>query len=101
MKKVTLLFIFMLFSTFGWAQAATTNSGYAACLSKQYLDDFISFANAKDTDSIQAYIDSQKCISLKAGLRVTLVDTSGLLSSKVQFAFKGLKLWTVREALNF
>lgn len=90
----------LLLANLAWSQAATTNSGYMACTSETYLDDFISFINAGDKASMSAYISSNKCVSLKSGLKITVVDSSGFLGSKVQFVYSGAKFWTVMEAIN-
>jgi hypothetical protein len=77
--------------------AAVTVSGYPACSTEQQLDDFISFVIAKDTDSMQAYLDSKKCVRLKDGVRVTILKYG---SSVHRFAYKGVKLWAVSDALK-
>src|SRR5688572_16512815 len=77
--------------------AATTVDGYAACLSEELLDDLLAYFAAKDLDSAQAYLDDRKCIVLKGGLRVTITD-AGL--TKHEFAYMGVKLYTLREGLK-
>lgn len=76
---------------------AVTQDGYIACQTEEWLDDFLDFLTANDKASAQAYLDANRCISIKGGLQVTIVDV-GL--TKHQFAFRGVKLWTVREALK-
>ena len=65
------------------------------------MDDVISFIVAKDMDSFQAYLDSKKCIVLKKGLKVTITESPGVFGGTAGFVFKGIKLWTVREAFNY
>lgn len=81
-----------------WAQlAATTVEGYVACLTEEWLDDIVSFSVAKDHGSIQAYLDQDKCVILRGGLRVTITDAG---FTKHEFSYMGLKLYTVREGLK-
>jgi len=101
MRKVIVTVFVILLSGHAYAMSGTTKSGYAACVSEEYLDDFISFAVAKDYGSIQAYLDTQKCIELKQGLRVTVTDSPGMFGGKTGFVIKGIKLWTVREGLQY
>lgn len=77
--------------------AAVTASGYPACSTERLLDDFMSFVVANDTDSMQAYLDSKKCIRLKGGVRVTILKYG---PSVHRFAYQGVKLWAMSEALK-
>lgn len=79
------------------AQAAVTKDGYFACLTEQYLDDVLSFAAAKDLRNIDAYIQQRKCVIMKGDLKVTIVNWGFTVH---QFAFEGIKLWTVSEGLK-
>lgn len=77
--------------------AATTVEGYAACLSEAWLDDLLAYFAAKDNASAQAYLDQKKCVVLKGGLRVTITDAG---FTKHEFAYMGVKLYTLREGLK-
>jgi len=101
MKQIILAIVLGFLSTQAYALSGTTKGGHTACLKKQWLDDVISFVVAKDMDSFQAYLDSKKCIVLKEGLRVTVTDSPGMFGGTAGFVFKGIKLWTVREALEY
>src|SRR5688572_5636303 len=74
------------------AQAATTVADYPACLTKEWLDDFQSFALAKDMASADAYVRDKKCIVVRGGLQVTITDL-GVIKS--EFAYNGFKFWTL------
>ncbi len=101
MKEIVIAIFLSLLAGQGYAMSATTKGGYAACVSEEYLDDFVSFAVAKDYGSIQSYLDTQKCIELKQGMRVTVTDSPGMFGGKVGFVINGIKLWTVREGLKY
>lgn len=76
-----------------------TVDGYPACVSKKYIDDFVTYSTDKDLKAMQSLLDTGVCISMKAGLTVYLVDTSwGLVS----FRMKGDTnvFWTVREGIK-
>lgn len=92
-----LLWLALLLPTLASAQSAMTTKGTLACASKQWLDDAMDFAIAKDMDSLQAYISGGRCIILKEGLRVTITD-AGFLTH--EFVVQGIKLYTPRENLR-
>ena len=76
-----------------------TVDGYPACVSKKYIDDFVSYSTAKDYDAMQLLLDAGVCVAMKSGLTVYRVDSSwGLVS----FTMKGdvTVFWTVREGLE-
>lgn len=97
MRLLLLGIALMAISTPAMAQQRITQSGHVACLTEEWLDDIVTFSVAKDLDSIQAYLDSQKCIPLKGGLKVTVVDAGFVIH---QIAYKGVKLWVNREAVR-
>jgi hypothetical protein len=78
----------------------TTKDGYPACLTKEWLDDLIVFVAADDVKSINAYISMKRCVVLKGGIKVTVTDSSGLIGTQTQFAYMGIKFWTLREGLT-
>jgi hypothetical protein len=97
MKKTFLFIAIALMSANAFAQSATTKANYFACTTEEYLDDIMSFLIAKDMDSADAYINSNKCVILKAGLKTSITDGGWTRS---QFSFRGLKMWTVNEAFK-
>lgn len=83
------------------ASAATTNSGYPACLKKEWLDDLVQFSISKDNNSWKAYMNSGKCLMMKGGLKVTVTESPGVFGGTTGFIFEGTKAWTLREAINY
>ena len=81
--------------------ASTTKAGHIACTSKENLDLLIRASNAKDSGTVEAFFRNQRCIFLKGGLTVTVVDWPGLFGGTTSFLVNGFKLWTVREAINY
>jgi len=75
----------------------TTNGGHIACLSKEWLDDMLSFVAQSDRASFDAYVQTNKCLVLKDGLKVT-VTSRGLLTT--EFVYEGLKFYAPSEAVN-
>ncbi len=96
--RTLFLSLLMLVSSSAFALSGTTKDGYIACRTEEHLNDIMSFVAAKDTASVEAYRSSNKCIILKGGLKVTVLDTTW--TGKLQFAFQGLKMWTVMEAVD-
>ena len=72
-----------------------------ACLKEEWLDDVVKFVIAEDRKSLQAYLDTQKCVALKPDLEVTVIEYPGMFGTRTEFAFRGIKFWTVREALKY
>ena len=98
MKKLIAIGVAVLLSANANAQSATTNENYIACTSKQYFDDMMAFVGAGDTASFEVYRAANKCLILKAGMTVTVIDRT--LFSGTVIAYKGVKLWTVNEAIT-
>jgi len=78
----------------------TTKGGNVYCTTKMGLDDITQFITANDNDSVNQYLQTGRCVALKEGLKVTIMDTSGSPVSKVQIAYKGVKMWTYAEAVQ-
>ena len=49
---------------------------------------------------INEYLKTLRCFELKEGLGITFDSLSGGLPAEVPLAFRGVKLWTVKEALK-
>jgi len=99
--KLILVLPFLFVLSLAHAMSGITTGGHAVCLKKEWLDDVTSFVVAKDIDSFQAYLDSNKCIILKKGLRVTITESPGMFGGTAGFVFKGIKMWTYREGLEY
>lgn len=101
MKRVTCLLLAGLFSSQALAMQATTKENHFACLKEEWLDDMVKFVVAKDLASAQAYIKAKRCLVTKGGEPVTVTDGPGAFGSQATYIYKGVKLWTTREALNY
>lgn len=99
-KLAMMVIMFLFFASTALAMQGTTQQDYIACFAKSDLDDVISFVSAKDLASIDAYRRQNKCIMLKEGLTVTVTKSPGMFGGYVEFVYRGIKLWTVREALK-
>jgi len=93
---VALLFT-ILFAARADAAPAVTREGYVACVTEEYLDDFLKYLAADDKYSYMALLERNQCIMLKKGLRVTITDAG---FTRHEFSYRGVKLWTVAEALK-
>ncbi len=94
---LTTLLVLALLPAVASAATAVTVAGNIACLSEGELDDAITYAVNKDTASLQSLLDRGRCLILKGGLRVTVTDAG---FTKHEFAYRGIKLWTVAEGLR-
>jgi hypothetical protein len=100
-KSIALATIALLFPALVAGQAATTNDGYTVCRSKQWIDDVNSFVAARDRGSFRAYFDTNKCVVVREGLKITVVDVIGFLGTQVEFIFNGVRFWAPTEAIKF
>ena len=100
MQKLIFILIFGLITGQVYAFSATIRGDAAVCLKKEWAKDMVSFANAKDIDSFQAYFETAKCTVLKKGVRVTVTEPPGMFGGIAGFVLKGVKFWTVREELE-
>jgi len=78
-----------------------TRGGQPACLSKTWYEDLVKFTSAKDFKSFEAYISQKRCILLKEGLEVTMMEWPGMFGGSLSFAYNGIKFWAPREAISF
>jgi hypothetical protein len=100
MKKVVLsLIAAAALST--TVQAASLKGGYGACVSKDLFDQFISASVEKDERAFQ-YLLKNGCIVTKAGIEVSVLDTTWTGTAKVR-AYVGdsaIILWTNTENIQ-
>jgi len=92
--------LFIFFSAPAHAMWANTVENSVACLSKEDLNDMIQFAASKDQQSFTAYIETGRCIIIRGGLKVIVVDSPGMFGNETRFVFNGVKMWTTRSGLR-
>lgn len=78
-----------------------TSGNYPACRSDEWLSDLTAFVGSGDRDSFARYIEMDRCVVLREGLRATIIDGPGVFGSRVTFVVNGIKLWAPREALIY
>lgn len=98
MDKV--IFAAALLAASASAMSAETVDGKIACMTQAWFDDFQKFATAGDMASVQAYLDSNKCLQMKGGLKVTVIEYPGMLSGQWVVAHKGQKFVAQREGIS-
>lgn len=102
MKKILCLIIgtILLLPGQAFAVRATTVGDSVACLSKESRQEMQQFVISKDKDSFTAYINSGKCIIMKDGIDVTVIDMPGMFGGITSFIYQGIKFWTTRNGLR-
>jgi len=102
MKKIVCLLIgtILLLPGQAFAIRATTTKDGIACLSKESLQEMQQFVISKDRESFDAYIQSRKCIIMKDGIDVTVIDMPGMFGGITSFIYKGIKFWTTRSGVK-
>ena len=101
MKKLIISLALLLLSSQSLALSGVTREGYVACKSITWLHEVLDFQRRNDTASIQAYLNSRKCITLNKGRRVAITESPGIYGTKTGFALNGVKYWTLKEALDY
>lgn len=79
---------------------ATTSNSSIACFTESALNDMTKFTVAGDRASFDAYVTQGKCIVMKGGVDVTVMEYPGLLGGTTGFVYRGVKMWTTREGLT-
>jgi hypothetical protein len=99
-KLMTMIVIIALLPSAAMAMRATTDANAIGCLTKSALEEMVKFTASGDRESFSAYIAQGKCIVLKSGLDVTVVESPGMFGGIAGFVYRGIKMWTTREALT-
>ena len=101
MKKIIYSIVLLLISTQSIAFSGVSTGGHTACFKKSWYKEAVSFVVAGDMDSFESYFDTKKCLSLKEGIKVTITESPGIFGGTTGFVFRGVKLWTAREAFEY
>ena len=80
--------------------SAETIERHFACLTEEWLNDMYAFVAAEDWASVQAYLDSEKCLPMMGGLAVTVTQVRPVSGYREFSLQEGLKFWTIREGLS-
>jgi len=100
MKKA-ILFAAALIISFGTQAASLKDGGYVGCVTEDYLDQFISAAVARDNNAMQFLMTQYKCVPLRSGFEISILDTGFTVSQiRVYAGGSAVELWTVNEAIN-
>ena len=92
--------LLLALSTQAYALTGVTKDGYMFCMSEGFLEDLTSFMADNDDENIRDYVDDKSCAYLKGGLIVTIVKSSGFFDTRVELEYKGVRIWTFREAIK-
>jgi hypothetical protein len=101
MRKLPAIILFLLIAVPTYAMPATSKGGHPACLKEEWINDMRSFVVANDLTSFEAYVNSKKRLILKKGLQVTVTESPGMFGSTATFVYRGIKFWTMKDALNY
>lgn len=81
--------------------AATTKGGYPICFQKEWLNDLIHFLAQNDRSNYDSYMKTEKCLVSKNGIRVAITEWPGIFGTTTGFVVGGIKVWTLREGINY
>jgi hypothetical protein len=85
------------------ASAAGIKGGRAACLSKDAFDEIMIAAARKDKPGFKHMLESGQCVISKAGLKVSIMETSfleGFAKVRAYFEGRGITFWTSLENIE-
>jgi hypothetical protein len=94
---ITLLLPSIEVEAFGVA----TKGGYFACLKKEWLIDMLRFKESKRASDFQSYLDSNKCIILRKGIKVVISEFPSIMDNTVGLIYRRTRAWTTVDALDF
>ena len=99
MKVVGLLVLMMLFSIMS-VKAETTTGELFACATEKSLDEAVGYSVGGDKEAFIKMFTDGECILLKAGVKVTIEDSTW--SGKIRIRPVGTResVWTLREAVK-
>jgi len=100
--KVALLSVVLSLALSAQAYALTgvTKDGFMFCMTQNLLMDLTSFMAENDDDSIREYFADKSCAHLKGGMHVTVIRSTGFFDTRVELEYKGVRIWTFREAIK-
>lgn len=84
-----------------YSRATTKGNPHFGCGSQAWLKNMNSFIKARDTNGMQKYLDAQKCIILKYGLKVTIKYQSSSIVKYTRDGYAGYDFWSNKDALNY
>lgn len=90
----------LVLSAQSYAFTGVTKDGYMFCMTEGLLMDLTSFMAESDDDSIREYFADKSCAHLKGGMHVTVIRSSGLFDTRLELEYKGVRIWTFREAVK-
>jgi len=81
------------------AAGDTTNDGFPACYKPHWLEAAMVHVE-RDDPRYERYINTGKCIETREGMDISVINRYGDAESRrVEFEFKGLRFYTVAEAV--
>jgi len=90
----------LLLSAQSYAFTGVTKEGFMFCMTESLLMDLSSFMAEMDDKSIREYVADKSCAQLKGGISVTVVRSSGYFDTRLELEYKGIRIWTFREAVK-
>ena len=90
----------LLLSSQAYALTGVTKDGFMFCMTEGWLEDLGSFMAEEDNESIREYVADKSCAMLKGGMNVKIIRSTGFFDTRIEFEYKGLRLWTFREAIK-
>lgn len=101
MKPYLLTTLGLLVVTHAGIAAAgdTTTDGFPACYEPHWLEAAVAH-DERDDPRYERYIDTGKCIETREDMDISVINRYGDADSRrVEFEFKGLRFYTVAEAV--
>lgn len=95
--NVCALSVGMTLSSFAAAWTIASD-GFVGCRTKADFDSLITAVTQKDESSFRALLISGRCVSLKSGQTISVVDYS--IFGATEILYQGTRLFTVNNAVK-
>ena len=90
----------LILSVPSYALSGVTKKGFMFCMTEGLLMDLTSFMAEEDDENIREYVNDKSCAYLKGGKHVTVIRSAGYFDTRVEIEYKGIRIWTFREAVK-
>lgn len=85
----------------GEAYPQSTKEDHIACVKKKWIKDMQKFMETKNKQRFRNYINNQKCLFVKGGLKVTITEYPGIFGRFVGFEYNGKKFWAFKDSIIY
>ncbi len=83
------------------AYPQSTKEDHIACVKKKWIEDMQKFMETKNKEWFRNYINNRKCLFIKGGLKVTIIEPPGIFGRFVGFKYDGKEYWAFKDSIIY